>query len=114
MPIRAAPVSPLHILSRVVAIVLFLAYAGAPNAYGQAAAQKIGLAPIEADPSETLFPGCAALKTDAEYERILKRADEWVADGRTDLAVVLWQKVLDEAGDTLAGDEVVQPLGPSS
>ncbi len=53
------------------------------------------------DPSETRFPGGAALKTDPEQQRLLKRADQCVADGRLDLAVVLWQKVLDEAGDTL-------------
>jgi len=53
------------------------------------------------DPSESLFPGGAALKTDPEQQRLLKRADLCVADGRLDLAAVLWQKVLDEAGDTL-------------
>src|SRR5262249_22064767 len=47
-------------------------------------------------------------------ERILKRAEECVAGGRTDLAVALWQKVLDEAGDTLVASEVVRPLAPSS
>ncbi|HEY2411182.1 MAG TPA: PQQ-binding-like beta-propeller repeat protein [Pirellulaceae bacterium] len=114
MPIRAAAVSPFDLMSRVVAIVLILAYSAASIAYGQVAAQNNGLAAIEPDPSDALFPGCAALKTDAEYERILKRADEYVADGRTDLAVVLWQKVLDEAGDTLAADGIVQPLSPSS
>src|SRR5205814_8141580 len=57
---------------------------------------------------------CASLKTDAEYERLLKRAQESVGAGRTDLAIVLWQKVLDEAGDALAADELIQPLGPSS
>lgn len=54
-----------------------------------------------ADPSEAKFPGGAALKTDPEQQRLLKRADQCVEEGRLDLAVVLWQKVLDEAGDTL-------------
>src|SRR4029453_8301877 len=47
------------------------------------------------------FPGGAALKTDPEQQRLLQRAEQCVADGRLDLAAVLWQKVLDEAGDTL-------------
>jgi len=51
--------------------------------------------------SEKDFPGGAALKTDPEQQRLLKRAEQCVADGRLDLAAVLWQKVLDEAGDTL-------------
>jgi outer membrane protein assembly factor BamB len=53
------------------------------------------------DPGEQRFPGGAALKIDLDQQRILKRADECVSEGRLDLAVVLWQKVLDEAGDTL-------------
>lgn len=53
------------------------------------------------DPSEKEFPGGAALKTDPEQQRLLKRAEQCVADGRLDLAAVLWQRVLDEAGDTL-------------
>ena len=50
---------------------------------------------------EQTFPGGASLKTDAEQARLLKRAEQCVEDGRLDLAAVLWQKVLDEAGDTL-------------
>src|SRR5687767_13042580 len=53
------------------------------------------------DLAEDRFPGGAALKTDPEQQRLLKRADQCVEDGRLDLAAVLWQKVLDEAGDTL-------------
>src|SRR3954451_11042310 len=52
----------------------------------------------EVDPAEAMFPGCAAIKTDAEYPRLLKRAAELVADQRPDLAAVIWQKVIDEAG----------------
>ncbi|MEX2173109.1 MAG: PQQ-binding-like beta-propeller repeat protein [Pirellulaceae bacterium] len=59
----------------------------------------------EADGSEQQldrhFPSGAALKTDPEQQRLLTRAEQCVADGRLDLAAVLWQKVLDEAGDTL-------------
>ncbi|HZL91678.1 MAG TPA: PQQ-binding-like beta-propeller repeat protein [Pirellulaceae bacterium] len=53
------------------------------------------------DLSERKFPGGAALKTDPEQQRLLKRAEQCVADGRLDLAAVLWQRVLNEAGDTL-------------
>src|SRR6185369_8624127 len=66
------------------------------------------------DPAETVFPDHAALKIDAEYQRLLKRAADYVAEGRPDLAAVLWQKVIDEAGDALVAGDVVQPLGPSS
>src|SRR5262245_51584434 len=51
----------------------------------------------ESEKIEQDFPGGAALKTDAEQARLLKRAEQCVEDGRLDLAAVLWQKVLDEA-----------------
>jgi len=60
------------------------------------ATEKVG----EDDPEEQ-FPGGAALKTDPEQQRLLLRAQQCVADGRLDLAAILWQRVLDEAGDTL-------------
>jgi outer membrane protein assembly factor BamB len=41
------------------------------------------------------------LKTDAELDRLLKRADEFVQQQRYDLAVVLWQEVLDKSSDTV-------------
>jgi hypothetical protein len=53
------------------------------------------------DPSETAFPGGAPLKTEPELQRLLGRADQFIAEERFDLAAVLWQKVLDEAGDAL-------------
>ena len=53
------------------------------------------------DPADGRFPGGAALKTDPEQQRLLTRAQQCVEDGRLDLAAVLWQKVLDESGDTL-------------
>lgn len=55
----------------------------------------------ESDLDNTKFANGAALKTDPELERLLKRADQFALDGRYDLATVLWQKVLDESGDTL-------------
>src|SRR5205814_527297 len=66
------------------------------------------------DPAEQRFPGGAALKTDPEQQRLLKRAQQCVEDGRLDLAAVLWQKVLDEAGDTLMAGKIIEPLGPAS
>jgi outer membrane protein assembly factor BamB len=68
----------------------------------------------EKDPAESLFPGCAALKTDAETHRFLKKAADLVAEGRPDLAAVIWQKVIDESGDGLIVDTIVKPVGPSS
>jgi outer membrane protein assembly factor BamB len=62
---------------------------------------------------EQRFPGGAALKTDPEQQRLLKRADQCVEDGRLDLAAVLWQKVLDEAGDTLMVSNQQPPRSPS-
>ncbi len=58
----------------------------------------------EADPEESIeaeFPGGAGLKTDPELETFLKRADEFVKDGRYDLATILWQRVLNESGETV-------------
>ena len=37
------------------------------------------------------FANGASLKTDPELERLLKRAEQFAADGRYDLATVLWQ-----------------------
>ncbi|MDX1944384.1 MAG: PQQ-binding-like beta-propeller repeat protein [Pirellulaceae bacterium] len=68
----------------------------------------------EKDPSELYFPGGAALKTDPEQQRLLKRAEQCVEDGRLDLAAVLWQKVLDEAGDTLMVSRVQPKAIPGS
>ena len=47
------------------------------------------------------FPNSAALKTDPEMERLLERAEQFGQEGRFDLAIVLWQKVLDESTDTV-------------
>jgi outer membrane protein assembly factor BamB len=63
------------------------------------------------DVAEKYLPGGAALKTDPEQQRLLKRAEQCVEDGRLDLAAVLWQKVLDEAGDTLMVSKVLEYPG---
>jgi outer membrane protein assembly factor BamB len=67
------------------------------------AAGAIQLQPLR--PSTTTAPTVlltATLNTNEELERLLDRADQLVASGRSDLAPVLWQRVLDEAGDVLA------------
>uniref|UniRef100_A0A7C2JWC2 Pyrrolo-quinoline quinone repeat domain-containing protein n=1 Tax=Schlesneria paludicola TaxID=360056 RepID=A0A7C2JWC2_9PLAN len=48
------------------------------------------------------LPAGAVVNTNEELERLLDRADQLVASGRSELAPVLWQRVLDEAGDVLA------------
>ena len=99
------------------ATILVLSTVVAPSALGQRkilAPPASGAVPstkprAEIDPdkdpaaelAEKTFPGGAALKTDPEQQRLLRRAEQCVEDGRLDLAAVLWQKVLDEAGDTL-------------
>src|SRR5882724_10194308 len=85
-----------------------------PAAGPAAASTKPAAADALQDPAEQRFPGGAALKTDPEQQRLLKRAEQCVEDGRLDLAAVLWQKVLDEAGDTLMVNKVIDPLGPAS
>ncbi len=47
------------------------------------------------------FPAGAGLKIDAEMESLLKRAEQFVGDERYDLATILWQRVLDESGQTV-------------
>jgi outer membrane protein assembly factor BamB len=80
-----------------------------------AIAAKAEKADDEADRAEDVaekhLPGGAALKTDPEQQRLLKRAEQCVEDGRLDLAAVLWQKVLDEAGDTLMVSRVLEYPG---
>jgi outer membrane protein assembly factor BamB len=73
----------------------------APAGPGEKAKRGDEAADAMKDISEDKFPGGAPLKTDPEQQRLLKRAEICVEDGRFDLATVLWQKVLDEAGDTL-------------
>ena len=85
-----------------------------PAAGPAAASTKPAAADALQDPAEQRFPGGAALKTDPEYQRLLTRAEQCVQEGRLDLAAVLWQKVLDEAGDTLMVQKVIEPLGPAS
>lgn len=94
----------------VAAIAVFGAFTvvhGQPRAIkviGKAVALPVGGAADaspDVDRSEKAFPGGAPLKTDPELERLLTRADQFVTEERYDLAAVLWQKVLDDTGDTL-------------
>ena len=78
-----------------------LAPAAPAPAAGARAQKADDAADAMTDLSEKKYPGGAALKTDPEQQRLLKRAEQCVADGRLDLAAVLWQRVLNEAGDTL-------------
>ena len=50
---------------------------------------------------EQKFSDGPGLKTDPEAQQLLSRAEQFIADERYDLAAVLWQKVLDDAGDNL-------------
>ena len=50
------------------------------------------------------YPDGATLPTDTEVDRIVKRAEEYVRDGRYDLAAVVWQKVLDGSTSVLRTD----------
>jgi outer membrane protein assembly factor BamB len=51
--------------------------------------------------NESKFGDGPGLKTDPEAQQLLQRAEQFVKDERYDLATVLWQKVLDDAGDNL-------------
>ncbi len=85
-----------------------------PGAGPGAAVLKAADASGAKDPAEQWFPGGATLKTEPEHERLLKRADQCLTEGRPDLAAVLWQKVLDEAGETLSLARIMEPVGPTS
>ncbi len=59
-----------------------------------------------ADPlGESRFPGGAALRTDPEQARLLAQAEKSLKDGRIDLAVLVWQKLLDDGLDTLFSED---------
>jgi outer membrane protein assembly factor BamB len=78
--------------------------AAAPVAVGEATPAVEGEKPADTEQSEAIerdFPGGASLKTDPEMERLLERADLFGREGRYDLAMVLWQKVLDDSTDTV-------------
>jgi outer membrane protein assembly factor BamB len=47
------------------------------------------------------FPNSAGLKTDPDLETRMKAAETYAANGRLDLAAIVWQKVLDESGHTV-------------
>lgn len=63
---------------------------------------------------EELLPGGAVLKTDADQQRLLERAEQYAAENRPDLAATLYQKLLDEAGQTLAIEKLTEPTSPTS
>ena len=46
----------------------------------------------------TLLDG-AQMKTDSDSQMIVVQADQFVAQGRYDLATILWQRVIDQSGD---------------
>lgn len=91
------------------AVVLALAVSLLPPAQAQDEVKVLGRDAVDEDAklgkgedlAQEQFPNGAALKTDPELERLLIRAEQFAADGRFDLASVLWQKVLNESGDTL-------------
>lgn len=73
-------------------------------------AQKVRLlpggaaAPVaegESKAAEGEYGDGPGLKTDPEAQQLLQRAEQFVKDERYDLSAVLWQKVLDDAGDNL-------------
>ena len=57
--------------------------------------------PKNSDSIEAEFAGAAGLKTDPELETFMKRAEHFVEEKRYDLATILWQRVLDESGETV-------------
>ncbi len=69
---------------------------------------------VDAQVVERLFPGGANLQADAELDRLMLRAREAVAEGKIDLAVALWQKLLNDGGRNFVADEALQPVGPTS
>jgi outer membrane protein assembly factor BamB len=74
----------------------------AVRAAGTVAAEEKQAADSErSEAIERDFPGGASLKTDPEMERLLDRAEQFGREGRYDLAIVLWQKVLDDSTDTV-------------
>jgi len=61
-------------------------------------------AQVEAKPDDStnsVYASGPSLKTDPEAQQLLSRAEQFIKDERFDLAAVLWQKVLDDAGDNL-------------
>lgn len=66
---------------------------------------RIGPAPAangeKAEEADGAFSDGPTLKTDPEAQQLLARAEQFVQEGRFDLATVLWQKVLDDSSDNL-------------
>lgn len=58
--------------------------------------------------------GGATLKTSTEQQQLLQHAAQSLAQGRADLAAILWQKVLDTADDLLTPASLAEALGPNA
>ena len=61
---------------------------------------KVVEAPEIGKTSRALVEG-ASLKTDAEVNELLARADQFASQGRYDLAAKLWQTVIDSSNDLM-------------
>jgi len=59
------------------------------------------VAPGNPGNAESEGKDASRLNINSEHERLLKRADELVRDGRFDLASTIWQRLLDEGGSAL-------------
>src|SRR4051812_715073 len=96
----------LHRCVRMLVVLASIAYCAAPALAQPLRAIKFGaVLPAEAadrgPEGNAQFPDGPGLKTDPEAQQLLERAEQFIADKRFDLAAVLWQKVLDDAGDNL-------------
>jgi outer membrane protein assembly factor BamB len=94
-------------------VCLWLASPLAIRAQAIPAPSDVHAAPPPAANGEQRFPGGAALKTDADQQRLLEQAERLAGESRFDLAATLWQKVIDEAGNTLSATKFIEPTGPS-
>jgi outer membrane protein assembly factor BamB len=54
-----------------------------------------------ASDEESLFPESAALKTDPDMDRLMRRAQDFTDNQRWEVAAALWQEVLDRSGSEL-------------
>jgi outer membrane protein assembly factor BamB len=99
-----------HVLTLVLGLVSFFGFCALLGVAEIFAEKRAFFAParaaVDAEDDEIKkedekFSNGASLKTDPELERLLRRAEQFAADGRYDLATVLWQKVLEESGDIL-------------
>src|SRR4051794_27480987 len=97
LPKRA---SRIILTSMILLLCASLAWAQIRVIRGRIAAPGVADGEAKADTEGTYGDG-PGLKTDPEAQQLLGRAEQFVKDERFDLAAVLWQKVLDDAGDNL-------------